>query len=648
MLQKMSERVQGWFTWVIVGLISLSFAVWGITNYFSGNRGEVTVATVNGTDISQRSLAQQVASLKADQRVKMDEAFLQSPLGESLLKQQALQQLIRAQVLAQAGAQLKLAVSDQQITRYIREIPGLQVGGEFSPSQLSQLLMQLGISGEEFLQMIREEQLINQLQGGIIGSSFVLPYDLTHAAQLFYQKRDIAYAIVETNRFKDDITLTDDAIETYYAEHQDEFTIPEQLQVDYVLLDRGDVKSRLPEVTDEAIEAYYQAHIDSFTQMPRWKVAQIQIIVPSNASDVALKAADQKVAALKQALASGKAFESLVSTYSDDALTKAKEGEMGWVQPGMLDPALETALASLKTAQVSAPIRTETGYTVLKLLEQKPASVTPLEKVRPQIKKTLIAQDAEKSFVQAAESLSKLAFEQADSLQGISDTLSLKVKTSKPFSREGLKKAPFNSPEVINAAFSHDVMMAGNNSDVITVSDDTLMVLRLNSRTDAKQKTLDEVKEDIVAVLTQEAATQAAATFADTVLAEMRSSNTIDLETLASTYTLNWNTEADVVRIKPAKMPTLLQTESFQLPRPIDGKPSVTRVQLPNEDYAILYIQSVTDPDPSTVFEGQEGQQIEAELSRRFGEMAFQSYVNALVNNAKINIKEKAFAASLE
>lgn len=644
MLQFISEKIQGWVTWSIAILVSASFAVWGLSNFSGGRNKDVVVASVNGDDITKRALTQQIESLKAEQRRQLNENTLASTTAESVLRQQALQQLIRAQVMAQAAKKLKLTLSDEQLVAYLKTIPGLQQNGQFSKAQLTAVLSQLGMSGNEFLSLLRSEQLINQLQFGLASSSFVLPADLKQAAQLFYQKRDIAYAIVPTARFKATINITDEAIKNYYEAHQDEFMTPEQVALNYIVLDKTKVEKSLPKPSQAQVQAYYESHLDAFTRKPSWQLVYLQVVLPENANAKAKKAYTDKLIAIEKALQEGKSLKTLARKYSDDLLTKGKGGALGWVNPGTLDPAVEKKLANLKVGDVSAPITTEFGTAFVNLTAEKPAVVTPLEKVQTRIEAALMNQVADKAFVAKAEQLAKLAFEQPDSLTETANTLDLTVQSSEKLGRQGRVSEPaLNHAPVRKAAFSDDVLLGGNNSEAISIADNQLMVLRVKQRYPAALQPLSRVHTSIQLLLTDKASSVAASEFVEKVLAYNKKNHPKEVNMLAEKFNLKFETEKSVVRIKPASMPTLIQTEAFQLPRPQGKDLPAGKVILPNGDYALLVIQAVSDPAPSEVFQGQSGEMIRSELQRRLGELAFQSYVNALIATAKIDIKENAF-----
>ena len=240
MLQKIRDRAQGLFAWVVVLLIVGIFIFLGMENFFQSG-AEGVVAKVNGEAVSLSTVRDQAERLLKSQGqpqlAKEELDYLQSQIVNHLVQGLALEQGARG---------LGLAVSDQDLAAAIRRIPDFQEEGVFSEARYQQVLRQAYYHERGFEDEVRRSLLLNQLQLGIIQSEFSLPYELKTMVSLADQKRDIGSAVFSIDRFKLGLSVPEDAIEAYYQSHQKSFQSEEEIQIEYVLLSApivGDEKS---------------------------------------------------------------------------------------------------------------------------------------------------------------------------------------------------------------------------------------------------------------------------------------------------------------------------------------------------------------------------------------------------------------------
>lgn len=265
MLQSIRDRTQGWIAGVIVSLLILSFALWGIHSYLLGAGDNNVIAKVNGTEITKNQLS--VAYERLRRQAQMQFGSNQLPeRAEVGLKDRALQALINLQVLEQASLNDNYRITGGQIDAFLQGMPEFQVKGEFSPVRFQQALSASLFSPSDFIELIKTTLLIDQPRLGIIFTSFSLPSEINDTISLIGQERDIQYLVIPQNYFNNQpLTISEDKIQAYYTDHQNEFKTPEQVSIEYLLLTVSDLAKKI-QPTEEQLKNFYNENMNSFAQ----------------------------------------------------------------------------------------------------------------------------------------------------------------------------------------------------------------------------------------------------------------------------------------------------------------------------------------------------------------------------------------------
>ncbi|MDF2940905.1 MAG: hypothetical protein K0R66_1547 [Gammaproteobacteria bacterium] len=229
MLQDIRDKSQGWITWIILGVIIVVFALFGISYYLNAGPGtEKTVATVNGEPISQNSFNYIYQSVSNQSE--------NASTDSTALQQQALHMLINREILLQSAQDLGFRISTQELDQIIYSIPGFQVNGQFSMPRYQAVLQNLGMTTDELKSELMTDILVGQVQAGITSSQFVLPNEVNMLNQILNQKRDISYSVLPSSKFASTTNISQDQIQTYYEANQSSFYTTEQVQLQYIML----------------------------------------------------------------------------------------------------------------------------------------------------------------------------------------------------------------------------------------------------------------------------------------------------------------------------------------------------------------------------------------------------------------------------
>ena len=289
MLQTIRENTQGWIAGIIISIIILTFALWGIHSYFVGGGNNTTVAEVNGTEISKEQLTIAYERLRRQAQAQFGAGVTSK--DEAALKERALKSLIEVEMLQQASNAEGFLISNTQIDNYLESMPEFQVNGQFSIEKFQELLASTMLSTSEFLDIIKTSLLIGQPKLGIILTSFALPYETNYTISLVNQERDISYINIPLQYFlAQPITITSDQIKTYYDQHQADFMTPEQMNVDYIQLSLSDLINK-ENPADSELKRFYNENINSYTQPTAWKLIGILVPVAQNATAEEIKKA---------------------------------------------------------------------------------------------------------------------------------------------------------------------------------------------------------------------------------------------------------------------------------------------------------------------------------------------------------------------
>ncbi|WP_223481165.1 MULTISPECIES: SurA N-terminal domain-containing protein [unclassified Pseudomonas] len=620
MLQNIRDNSQGWIAKTIIGVIVALMALTGFDAIFQATTHRNDAAKVNGEEISQNELSQAVDMQRRQLMQQLGKDFDASLLDEKMLRESALKGLIDRKLLLQGAENSKFAFSEAALDQVILQTPEFQVDGKFSSERFDQVIRQLGYSRMQFRQMLAQEMLIGQLRAGLAGSGFVTDAQVLAFARLEKQTRDFATLNVKADPAA--VKLTDDEVKAYYDEHAKEFMTPDQVIIDYLELKKSSFFDQVA-VKDEDLQAAYQKEIANLSEQRR--AAHILIEVNDKVTEAQAKA---KIEEVQARLAKGEKFEALAKEFSQDPGSANNGGDLGYAGPGVYDPAFETALYALAKDQVSAPVRTDFGFHLIKLLGVEAPEVPTLASLKDKLTKELKTQQVEQRFVEATKQLEDSSFESSDLAQPAQD-LKLTVHTSKPFGREGGDGVAANRA-VIAAAFSPEVLDEGANSTAIELDPETVIVLRAKEHLKPAQLPLESVSAAIRGQLAKEHASAAAKTKADELIAGLREGKT-PLDKAIDGQ--SWKVTAAANRAQEGIDPTVLQA-LFRMPKPVaKDKPTFSSVTLADGSLVIVRLNGVNEAAAPT---DEEKAQYRRFLASRIGQQDFAAYRKQLEAEADI------------
>jgi len=621
MLQAIRERAHGIFAWVMLIAIGVPFGLWGIQNYIDTGK-EKPAAVVGDREIFDREVTKAYEQ-SLNNLVGIDD------FDEKKLRQDALERLIREEVLAQSAEAKALAVSDTEARSFVQTLPYFQTDGKFDKDKYKVMLSAQGMTPNQFVAQIRRALLMEQFQHSVLDSAFVTKGELETLLRLKNQERDLEYVKIPlapvTRNF------TDAEIEAWYQQHLADYRNPEKVSVEYLALNLEDL-AREVQVSEEDLHKLYEEQKASFGTPERRKISHILIAVEGS-GEAAEKAAQAKAESIRERLVKGEDFVKLAQEASSDSVSGKSGGDLGFLDKDAQEEAFTKAAESLNEGEISAPVKTSFGYHLIKLTQLVPAKIKSFEEVREELRKLAQHNGAETSFYEKGQKLTEQTFEQPDILEPAARQLNLKVQVTGPFTREAGEGLAAEEA-VRKAAFSEEVL-GGRNSDPIELGNEKAVVLRIKDHQPATDKPLAEVREAVIARLRDQEARAETAKRSQQLQTAVRSGKSLaeaakglGLETSKSGF----------IRRENDKLPPELVRAAFNAARPAADKATPGEVALPDGSQFVFRITAVKD-GAANVADAKEQTTVSEFLMRNEAQREFSSFVERLRELADVTLK---------
>lgn len=520
MLMQIRERATGIVAYIIVILIIIPFAFWGIQEYFTGG-AEVNVATVDGYDISLREF---------DARLQEQRRYLRSILADRAddlfgdddqqLKKNVLDDMIQTRLLRSEVDQAGYRISDQTIFQRIQSIPQFQKDGRFDNETYQLVLSSQRRDAIQFESQLRRDEAANQYRGSIVYSAFLPGRDKLNYAALQQQRRDFDYFMIKPD--SNNVTVTEQAIEKYYQANLTQYSTKPKVKLEYIEIEQQAIAQQI-QISEQALLDAYDSERQRYRTQELRQAQHILFKLAESASEEAVAIAFDKAQQAIDRLAKDESFGALAAELSEDKFSADNDGDMGLLSRTDIDnPVFVDKLFSMETGQVSAALRTKLGVQIIKLNKIIAPQQKSFAQVKIQIDGELRAQSAQAEFVSQAQTLEELSYEFDDNLEKAAQALELDVQTTDWFdadSSEGL--AAFAKVRAL--AFSEQQLVDGLNSDLIELDEGHVVVIRVLEHQQQQTQSLSAVRDQIKTRLAQQLATQQANQIGEISLAKIKS-----------------------------------------------------------------------------------------------------------------------------
>jgi peptidyl-prolyl cis-trans isomerase D len=624
MLQNIRNNIQGTAAKVIIAIIVVPFALFGIDSLFTSS-GPAAAAVVNGEKISEAELQQAISLQKRRLLGMMGDQIDPAMLDDAILRKPALNTLIKQQLLLQAAKDEGIEVSDQQLNATIAAMPQFQEDGRFSQERYQQVLRLQGYSGSFFKQLLKSDLTIQQLSTAVAGSAFISDAELSRSVGLLYESRDYHYIDIPLANYSKNVSVSDKEIADYYANNAESFLTDEQVRFSYIELTE---EQFFEPVSEDQVLAEYQRLVDTNNAQIEREAAHILLDITDDRSR---EHAFEQLEKVRSDINAGTDFAEAAKQVSVDAGSAASGGVLGFTSGDSFPAEFEEALSGLNVGDVSSVVETEAGLHLIKLLSIRKPELPSLDEARLQITEQLRAQKALPRLVGAVDTLKDLVFN-AESLAMPAKEMALEVKQGDWLSKssdEGL----FAYQAVKEAAFNAELRSQGLNSDVIELAPDRYVVIHIEEHKAPQVQDLENVRNDIQSILSENKAESAALSKAEELQLALSSGERV--EDVAKKHDLKWNAIVDGKRSDIA-VEAAIRNQAFAMPRP-EASASISTLRKNNGDRAVVQLFDVRYGNLAAL-NADLVQEAEKSAYRNKSSQEFSAYFNSLWESAEIKI----------
>jgi peptidyl-prolyl cis-trans isomerase D len=605
----------------VMGVIAISFAIWGIGDIFRGF-GRNAVATIGGAEISIEQFRQfyndrlQQLGRQVGRPITPDEARSRG------LDRQLLAQLIAETTIDEQAKQMRLGIDNAEIAKRIMSDPSFRgANGQFDRQRFEQIIRQAGFTESRFIEEQRRSMLRRQLAQSITGDLKVPATALAALNQYQNEKRAIEFVVLDAAQAGDVPAPTPEVLSKYFEERKALFRAPEYRNITLLFLAPADL-AKSEAVSDADARAHFEQRKDSFGKPEKREVRQIVFQKPEEA------------AAARERITKGATFDDIAK----ERQLKDSDTDLGMVaKSDVIDPTIADAAFSLKPGETSEPLKGRFGTVLLQVRKIEPGEEKTFEQVAAQIKRE-IAESTAKSEV--GNLRDKIEDERAagSTLAETAKKLGLKSVSIEGVDRSGrgIDGKPVaglpQSPNVISAAFANDV---GVDTESLQLPGGGYLYFDVTGVTPSRERPLEEVKDQVVARWRDDEISKRLQAKADDLVGKLKAGTSF--AQAASEVGLTVQTAKDLQRGKPGGFVPAKTIEAvFRTPK---GIPASAEGAKETERF-VFRVTDIIDPP----FEAgtPQGQAITTTLQNSYTNDLVGEYIGRLENDFGVTVNPAA------
>jgi len=572
----MREGVKSPWVLVVIGLIVLSFVLTGAESLTFGG-AQSGAAKVNDREISFNELQFAIEQQRRQLSEIYGDQLDPSMLDDDLLRPGVLNNLVDRALLEDYALSLGITASPEAVRRSITSNPTFEVDGSFSVDYYRDVLRSNGLTPDLYRAEQGSTDQLVKLESVIADADFITPVEAKAAIDVVVERRDVRFLVVPESALSSESQVTDQAVSEYYEVNAELFAQPERLSVEFIELNPSQFE--LP-VDEAELEAQLADALADYETKAQSEVAHILLIQEDDETDEVYAG---RIKAVADRLAADEDFAAVAADASDDIGSSFVGGDLGFTDGSVFPDAMEEAIADLDVGGVSSAVTTDAGTHFILVKSRSAAEQVPDDLLRAEITESLQTAQTQRDLLIAVDQLRDLVF-MTSGLASAAEQLGVSVSISQPFSRdEGL--GLFNESSLRSAAFSDDVLVDGNNSDVIELSGSCFVALAVKERLPEGTRPLTEVRDGIAAQLSLEAQDRAMRTLVDEVNASLKNGETLESVSTAKGY--EWRVELAATR-QNVNLPSSVLQSAFSK-RSADTE-TVSAVRLDDQSYALVQL----------------------------------------------------------
>jgi peptidyl-prolyl cis-trans isomerase D len=609
MLGAIRNKSKGWVAYLIVGLITVPFALFGIQDY-AARSANTSIAKVDGEDIDINIYYQELNSQQRNLQQQLGAAYTQEI--DNTLKQTLLDSLINEKLIENYANSLDIVTLDDEVKSVIEMNQAFLVDGEFSQDRYIQLLRLNSYTPAGY--EIAQSKALNreQVKRNLSGSAFMSSTQTEQLNDLASQQREVSYLALNTENYIDQVNVSESQISDYFNDNRSSFIEGRKVKVDFVELTL-DAMEEPESPTNDELKSLYDDNAELFTN-PERRRAQ-HILVESE------ELANELLGQIRE----GADFAELAKANSEDTSSNEEGGDLGFFERELMGAEFDEAAFAMNIGDVSEVVPTDYGYFhIIKLTGIESETMQSFDEVEDQLVSLYIKQAKEKSLFGSLEEFMNLSYE--ESLDMVADQFGLELQTSEYFS----ERSDQYDPKFVASAFSSAVIDEGENSEVMEMSPEKFVVLTLSDLQSERERELSEVEGQIEAALKTDAAKEVVDNLAENIASALSSGDEQTANQIISENNLEWVNEGWISRAN--ELPYDVTSLSFTLAKPEEGRHTYSAESANRFTSLVIDLAGVRTP------EGDSDTGISAlYLSQENNEM-FVSLIKQLRENAEIKV----------
>ena len=601
---------------VILGLLVIPFAIWGVESYQSGG-GRETVASVNGMEISQRQFGEELRRQQEQMRRMFGGAIDPAALDSPESRRVVLEGLIAQRLLASEAGRAHMFMSREAVIEAITTAPEFQEDGKFSTPKYTAYLASRGISDQGNVAELQTQIPLARFVGSISETAIAPRSVAARLAALEAQKREVSEARISEQQFLAQVKIDEAQAKAHYDANQADYRTPERVRAEYIVLS-AEALARQDPPTEAEIKAAYDA-----------RASQLRVEEQRRASHILVKSKDEAEKVLSEIKKNPGRFAELAKKHSQDPGSAEKGGDLGWFGRGMMVKPFEDTAFKLGQDEMQVA-ESEFGFHVIRLTGVQAAKARSYDEVRKELADELARQKGQRRFAETAEAFNNLVYEQPDSLKPAAERFKVQVQSTGWIAKSARQElGALDNPKLLAALFSSDSIKNRRNTDAVEVAPNTLVAARVVEHQPAAQRDFAEMKGEIAEQLRRREASALALKDGTAKLDKLRQGTDPGVK---------WGPTRLVSRREAQGLPTnmLRQVVSADTSK----LPAYVGIPIPNGGYSLLRITKVIE---EPVKEGDP--QVAERAAQLYGGAQYEAFVASLRSRADVEVNSKNLEA---
>ncbi len=625
---------------VMLVMILPSFVFFGIQGYNRMGDGD-NLASVGQQQVSQAELDNamrgQLDRVKQMLGPNYDAKLYDTPEA----RENVLNSLISQKVVTLEAQRDHLLGSDDKMREIIKTLPSVVTDGKFDSEAYKRFAASQGFANTDAFESKLRLDLGTQSLSGALQGATTVPKSLVDRLAIAQERSySVQEVLFKPESYTDKVKFEAADVEKFYTEKRKQFELPERAKVEYVVFDIASVAKTIV-VSDADLKTYYEQNKNRLGTPEERQASHILIKTDAKMAEKDVLAAKTKAEGLAAlAKKDPTQFAKLAKDNSEDLGSGAQGGDLGYFKREMMVKPFSDAAFEMKEGDISAPVKSDFGWHVIRLTGIKAANVKPFEVARQELETELKNQQATKKFAEQNEQFSNAVYEQGDNFKAVADKFKLEIKTVDGQTRESMKQVarpgapnanPFNE-KLSNALFTGDALKAKKNSEAVETAKGSLVSARIVEYTAAKTLPLADVKGSVEAQLRQDLAKKMAQSEGEAKLKALQAKPTDSADGLAAAK--------DVSKLKPdslspAALAAVVRASSQTLP-------AWAGASLSNGQYAIYKVLAV---GAAPVLDDAKRANAQTALKRAYADQESQSIIAVLRDRHNVKLLKKPAAA---